>query len=350
MLVTGSAPLNTSRDWPPDHASDIALFDATAEVFQPGGRTVSAGDLIVRADYAASLETIANERSAAIYGGPLGQIVADNMAANGGLITIDDLSAYSTIHTDPVTGSYRGHQVSGPPPGNSGITLIIELLNILEGFDVASMGFGTVEGAHLLIETLKIAFADRFAYLGDPATVDIPLEWLTSKEYAVSRRGDIDMAAATPAAAGQRGTESSYTTHLTTADDEGNIVSMTQTINELFGSKVTVPGTGLMLNNTQAMFDPHPGQPNSVAPNKRVVSSMGAGDCQQGRSTLARNRHSRRRKDLPNGASGNREHHRSPHDPSGGSRGPSSLDARPDRRGRSHVWGRCQMRARSKRS
>jgi len=262
-----------------DHADDIALFPATAEVFQPGGRTLLPGDLIVRGDYAETLEAIAAERSAAIHGGVLGQIVADDMAANGGVITIDDLRQYSTIHNDPVTGTYRGHEISGPPPGNSGITLIIEMLNILEGFDVAGLGFGTVDGSHLLIEVLKIAFADRFEYLGDPATIDIPLGWLTSKDYGVSRKADVDMATASNPAAGRQGTESSspessYTTHLTTADADGNIVSMTQTINELFGSKVTVPGTGLMLNNTQAMFDPHPGQPNSVAPNKRVVSSM----------------------------------------------------------------------------
>jgi gamma-glutamyltranspeptidase/glutathione hydrolase len=262
-----------------DHAADIALFSATAEIFQPKGRTVSPGDLIVRGDYAETLEAIAAERSGVIYGGAIGQIVADDMAANGGLITLDDLVDYSTIHNDPVTGTYRGHQISGPPPGNSGITLIIEMLNILEGFDVAGLGFGSVDGSHLLIEVLKIAFADRFAYLGDPATVDIPLAWLTSEDYGVSRRADIDMTTASAAVAGQQPTESShtessYTTHLTTADAEGNIVSMTQTINELFGSKVTVPGTGLMLNNTQAMFDPHPGQPNSVAPSKRVVSSM----------------------------------------------------------------------------
>ena len=126
-----------------------------------------------------------------------------------------------------------------------------------------------------MIELLKIAFADRFEYLGDPATIDIPLEWLTSKAYAQSRRTDIDLARATVARPGQRvATGSSFTTHLTAADGDGNMVAMTQTINELFGSKVTIPGTGLLLNDTQALFDPHPGQPNSIAPHKRVVSSM----------------------------------------------------------------------------
>ena len=258
-----------------DHAADIARFEVTAAVFQPDGNTVQPGDLIVRPDFADSLTLIAAERSNALYEGALGQAIADDMARNGGLITMDDLRSYATIHNDPVRGTYRGYELAGPPPGNSGITLMIEMLYILEGFDIASMGFGTVDSCHLLLETLKIAFADRFAYLGDPATVDIPLEWLTSKDYGASRQGDIDMTiAASAAVSGVHGAESSYTTHLTTADADGNMVSMTQTINELFGSKVMVPGTGLLLNNTQAMFDPHPGQPNSVASRKRVVSSM----------------------------------------------------------------------------
>ena len=196
------------------------------------------------------------------------------MAANGGLITIEDLREYTTIHTDPVRGTYRGHEISGPPPGSSGVTLIIEILNILQGFDVAGLGFGTIAGSHLIAEALKIAFADRFEYLGDPATVDIPLDWITSKSYATSRRADIDMSRATPQHAGTPHAESSYTTHVTAADADGAMVSMTQTLNELFGSKVTVPGTGVLLNNTQALFDPHPGNPNSITANKRAVSSM----------------------------------------------------------------------------
>ena len=257
-----------------DNAADIARFAETAAVFQPGGRTIEPGDLVVRSDFAESLRLIAAERSDALYNGALGQALADDMVRNGGLITTADLAAYQTIHNEPVRGSYRGYGIAGPPPGNSGITLIIEMLNILEGFDLSAMGFGTVESSHLLIETLKVAFADRFEYLGDPATVDIPLEWLISKEYAASRHDDVAGEQASTAIAGRPGAESSYTTHLTTADADGNMVSMTQTINELFGSKVTVAGTGMLLNNTQAMFDPHPGQPNSVAPNKRVVSSM----------------------------------------------------------------------------
>ena len=257
-----------------ENREDIGRFPATAEIFLPGGAPPTAGQLIVRRDYAESLKAIASNGADELYNGPLGQVIAEDMKRNGGLITIDDLRGYSTLRKDPVRGTYRGFEISGPPPGNTGITLIIEMLNILENFDVSGQGFGTKNGLHLVAESLKIAFADRFEYLGDPAVMEIPLEWLTSKEYAKQRAAGIDMSRASVQVAGTRSSESSNTTHLTTADDEGNMVSMTQTINEVFGSKVTVPGTGVLLNNTQAMFDPPPGNPNSVLPNKRVVSSM----------------------------------------------------------------------------
>jgi gamma-glutamyltranspeptidase/glutathione hydrolase len=257
-----------------DHEEDLRKFPATAEIFLPGGSPPAPGQSIVRRDYAESLKAIASCGAAALYDGPLGHAIAEDMKRNGGLITIDDLRSYSTLRKDPVRGTYRGFEISGPPPGNTGITLIIEMLNILENFDVAGQGFGTEQGLHLLAESLKIAFADRFEYLGDPATMEIPLNWMTSKDYAKQRAAGINTSRASEQRAGTRVSESENTTHLTTADDEGNMVSMTQTINELFGSKVTVPGTGILLNNTQAMFDPHPGNPNSVLPNKRVVSSM----------------------------------------------------------------------------
>ena len=257
-----------------DQQEDLRKFPATAEIFLPDGSPPAPGQNIVRRDYAESLKAIASGGAAALYDGPLGHAIAEDMKRNGGLITIDDLRNYSTLRKDPVRGTYRGFEISGPPPGNTGITLIIEMLNILENFDVAGQGFGTPQGLHLLAESLKIAFADRFEYLGDPAAMEIPLDWMTSKDYAKQRAAGIDTSRASEQRAGTRSSESQNTTHLTTADDEGNMVSMTQTINELFGSKVTVPGTGILLNNTQGLFDPHPGNPNSMLPNKRAASSM----------------------------------------------------------------------------
>ena len=153
------------------------------------------------------------------------------------------------------------------------------MLNILEGFDPRALGFGTAEYFHLIAEVLKIGFADRNACTGDPAFVDIPVERLLSKEHAAARRAQIrpDRAGEYGAIVGMAGgvaAGSAHTTHVTTADADGNVVAMTQTINNLFGSKATVPGTGMLLNNTMALFDPHPGTPASIAPGKRVTSSM----------------------------------------------------------------------------
>ena len=150
------------------------------------------------------------------------------------------------------------------------------MLNILEGFDPRALGFGTAEYFHLIAEVLKIGFADRNACTGDPAFVDIPVERLLSKEHAAARRAQIrpDRAGDYGAARRRWPAGSAHTTHVTTADADGNVVAMTQTINSLFGSKATVPGTGMLLNNTMALFDPHPGTPASIAPGKRVTSSM----------------------------------------------------------------------------
>jgi gamma-glutamyltranspeptidase/glutathione hydrolase len=147
------------------------------------------------------------------------------------------------------------------------------MLNVLEGLDVRALGFGTVDGIHLLAEAMKLAFADRAAATGDPAFVEVPVARLVDKGYAATRRAAIDMAKAGAWTAGVAATPA-HTTHVTVADGDGNVVAATQTLNSLFGSKAMVPGTGLLLNNTMALFDPHPGHVLSVAPGKRMTSSM----------------------------------------------------------------------------
>lgn len=255
--------------------ADLARFPETARTFLPNGRPPAPGDLIVQADLAESLRTIAKEGPEVLYGGALGQVIVDDIQKNGGIMTLEDLRSYRTIPREPLTASYRGYEVTLPSPPCSGGVHILQILRILEGIDVASLGFGTAETLHLLAECFKIAFADRAAHLGDPAKRDVPVEWLISEAYAAQRRSGIDMArVAYPDPGIPPSPESAYTTHITTADAEGNVVAMTQTINEAFGSKVTVPGTGILLNNTMALFDPHPGHPNSVAPGRRMVSSM----------------------------------------------------------------------------
>ncbi|MCZ6888217.1 MAG: gamma-glutamyltransferase, partial [Gammaproteobacteria bacterium] len=168
---------------------------------------------------------------------------------------------------------YRGYEIIGPPPPSAGGVQVIEMLNILEPYDIGVMGFGTADGVHLLAEVLKIAFEDRKKYIGDPAFLDVDVEMLISKDYATQRRAEIDMAAPRMVA-NPNSSESHNTTHLTAADADGNVIATTQTIHAAFGSKVTVPGTGMLLNNTMNIFDPHPGFANSIAPGKRVTSSM----------------------------------------------------------------------------
>ena len=256
---------------------DLAMFPASADVFLPGGLPPCVGDWIVRADYGNTLESVARHGSDVLYTGSIGEQVVEDMAVNGGIITSDDLRDYRIHLREPVRGTYRGYEIVSMAPTSSGGTAIVEMLNILEGFDVAAAGFGTAEGVHLLAESMKIAFADRFEYLGDPGFVDVPVAALTAREYAGSRRGEIDTASARSYSYGSPsayGGEGANTTHLTVADADGNVVSTTQTLNAAFGSRVTTPGTGMLLNNTMNIFDPHPGNSNSIAPGKRMVSSM----------------------------------------------------------------------------
>ncbi|WP_316158883.1 MULTISPECIES: gamma-glutamyltransferase [unclassified Bradyrhizobium] len=255
-------------------ADDLARDPHLAALFLPGGAPVKAGTRVIQSDYAASLRLIAEEGPAALYGGALGAALASYMAENGGLIDAADLAAYRVIERAPIRGLYRGHEIIGPPPPSSSGVHIVQMLNILEGFDVAGLGFGSADAAHLLAEALKIAFADRAVATADPAFVDVPVERLTSKAYAAERRAQIDMRRAQSFRPGLAPTESANTTHVTVADAEGNVVAATQTINGLFGACVQIPGTGMTANNYMYNFDPHPGRALSIAPGKRVFTSM----------------------------------------------------------------------------
>jgi len=255
-------------------AADLRLFADSARTFLPSGEPLRAGQVLKQAEYAATLRTIAAEGPQALYGGAIGARVVEHMAGHDGLITMEDLRSYRTVERAPVRGTYRGYEVAGCPPPTGGGIHLLQILNVLEGHDVAALGFGTVDGIHLLAEALKIAFADRDAATGDPAFFDVPVGRLIAKDYAAARRAGIDMRKASRHGAGVSAAVSAHTTHVTVADADGNIVAATQTINSLFGSKATAPGTGMLLNNTMALFDPHPGHVLSVAPDKRMTSSM----------------------------------------------------------------------------
>jgi gamma-glutamyltranspeptidase/glutathione hydrolase len=257
-----------------DCAPDIAADPGLSALFLPGGGPLQPGARLNQGDYAQSLRLIAQAGPAALYDGPLGEALAGFMAKSGGLIGKADLAAYKPVEREPVRGTYRGFEIIGPPPPASSGVHIVQMLNILEAYDIGALGFGSTETVHLMAEALKIAFADRAVATADPAFVAVPVARLTAKAYADERRAGIDIARAKAWTPGLSGGESADTTHVTVADAAGNVVSTTQTINGLFGACVQIPGTGMIANNYMFNFDPHPGRALSIAPGKRCFTSM----------------------------------------------------------------------------
>lgn len=256
-------------------APDLANDPGLAQMFLPGGKAIAPGSRLVQDDYARTLRRLADDGPDLLYRGALGEAVAAHLQAHGGAISTRDLAAYVPVEREAICGNYRGHTIFGPPPPASAGVHIAQMLNILEGYDIGALGFGTPDGIHLLAEVLKIAFADRAVATADPAFVSVPVERLTSKAYAAERRAGIDMARAKSWSAGKlAGFESADTTHVTVADKDGCVVATTQTINGLFGACVQIPGTGMLANNYMHNFDPHPGRALSIAPGKRVFTSM----------------------------------------------------------------------------
>jgi gamma-glutamyltranspeptidase/glutathione hydrolase len=266
-----------------DSASAIARFPATAEVFLPGGTPPQVGQVIHRHAFARALRQIADEGADTLYTGPLARTVVEDMQANNGLITLDDLADYRVYERAPVKGAYRGYQLVSAAPPSSGGTHIVQMLNLLSAFPIARDGleFGAPGYVHLLAECFKIAFADRREYMADPDLVHVPVDELLSMSYADRRRAEIDPRRAHAHAAEQfaevarfMGGEGSNTTHCTVIDADGTIVSATQTLQSAFGSKVTAGDTGMLLNNHMSLMDPVPGNTNSIEAGKRVLSSM----------------------------------------------------------------------------
>ena len=264
-----------------DRTPDLARDPGLAALFLPGGAPLRAGHRVVQADYAETLRAIARDGAGALYGGALGDALADAMSRTGGIVGREDLEAYRVVEREPIRGTYRGFEILGPPPPASSGVHVAQMLNLLEGFDVRGIGFGSADALHLLAEAMKIAFADRAVATADPAFVDVPVERLTDKGYADDRRRLIDPArtrrwepGVLAGPSGASGGESGCTTHVTVADAEGNVVATTQTVNGLFGACVQIPGTGMIANNYMFNFDPHPGRALSVAPGKRVFTSM----------------------------------------------------------------------------
>ena len=255
-------------------APDLALQKEISAMLLPGGSPLKAGSLLVQGDYAETLRLIAKDGERALHGGPIGDAVAAYVQANGGVLSREDCSSYRPKEREPIRNTYRGWELIMPPPPAASGVHISQMLNIMEAYDVRAMGFGSPDLVHVMAEALKIAFADRAEASGDPDFVDVPVARLISKDYATERRARISMERTQTWGPGIRQGEGKNTTHMTAADRDGNVAACTFTINNTFGARIVIPGTGIIPNNYMHTFDPRPGRALSIAPGKRVTTSM----------------------------------------------------------------------------
>lgn len=276
-----------NADTLPDWHKRLAKWPSSRKIFsRPDGAPLGSGDKLIQTDLAATLEAIAAHGPRGFYRGPVAEKLVASIKDAGGIISLDDLKSYRPIVRQPVRGTYRGYDIVSMPLPSSGGTVLIETLNILEGFHMHELGAQSVDSLHVLIEAMKRGYADRARYLGDPAFVNAPLAQLLSKDYAAKQRATINMAKATPAraiitAAPREGVN---TTHFSVADRDGNAVSNTYTLNFSYGVGLVADGTGVLLNNELDDFTAAPGASNAYGlvgyeanlpgPGKRPLSSM----------------------------------------------------------------------------
>lgn len=270
------------------NARRLALFPEAAGQFLKNGEPYEAGETIVQPDLAETLSQIAVGGPEAFYEGEIAEEIVADMEGAGdytgddGLMTLDDLASYEAKWREPLVGDYRGSEVVAMPPPTSGGVATLQMLEILEGYDLAGQGRYSTDTLHQMAEAEEIAFADRGEYLADPDFVDVPVDELTSEDYAEERRGDIPSDEAgeyEPGSfegSGSEGGETNpdtNTTHVSVVDAEGNAVALTCTIEQSFGSAVVAPGTGFLLNNELTNFS-EPGTANEPEPGKRPRSSI----------------------------------------------------------------------------
>lgn len=270
-------------------ASDtLGKYDESRRIFLNDGKFFKEGDVLRQPELAATLLRLKLRGPREFYEGETARLIVADMKRHNGLMTMEDLRRYVAKERQPVRGTYRGFEIISMPPPSSGGVILLEMLNILEDYDLKSMEWASSHTTHVLIETMRRAFADRAEYMGDTDFVRVPVQGLIDKAYAKRIRDTIDPNRATPSVevrAGQpAGYESGETTHFTVVDREGNAVANTYTLNESYGSKATAKGTGIILNNEMDDFAAKPGTPNTygliqgernaVAPEKRPLSAM----------------------------------------------------------------------------
>ena len=269
------------KAWFGEYPSSVKKF------YKEDGADYVPGDIWKQEDLAKTLERIQNKGKDGFYKGETAKLIADYMRENGGLITLEDLEKYNAVERAPIINDYRGHTIVSMPPPSSGGIILSEMLNILEGFNLNAIGHNSAQYLHLLTETMRRAYADRANYLGDPDfNEDMPLEKLQSKEHAVNLRSTINMRSKSesdPALFAQP-YESEETTHFSVVDKNGNMVSLTYTLEFGYGSHIVVEGAGFLLNNEMGDFNAVPGvtdtsgrigtTPNQIRPEQRMLSSM----------------------------------------------------------------------------
>jgi gamma-glutamyltranspeptidase / glutathione hydrolase len=253
----------------------IGEYPGFAEVFMPGGRAPARGEIFRNPALADTYERLAEEGRDAFYKGEIARVIADYMQANGGFLAYEDLATHRSEWVAPVKVNYRGYEVWQLPPNGQGIAGL-QMLNVLEGWDIGAMGFGSADYLHLFVEAKKLAFEDRARFYADPEFTEVPTEALISKAYADERRKLIDPARA--AQAFPHGDpavlERSDTIYLTVADADGNMVSLIQSNYRGMGSGMTPPGLGFVLQDRGEMFSLEPGHPNVYAPGKRPFHTI----------------------------------------------------------------------------
>ncbi len=235
----------------------LQRWESSAGVFMPNGRPIPAGEVLRQPHLASTYRTLVAEGRDAFYRGPIGRTIAEYVQQQGGVLATEDLKQHHSDWVEPISTNYRGYDVYEFPPNTQGITAL-EMLNILEGYDLQSLGFQTAEYIHLFLEAKKLAFADRDQYVSDPAFVDVPVEQLLSKAYAEQLRAKINPLKATPHFVPGLETEGD-TMYLCVADDQGNVVSLIQSLYNGFGSGVVGGDTGILLQNRGSYFSLIPG-------------------------------------------------------------------------------------------
>ena len=271
-----------------EEKSTLGKWSSSKAIFFKNGEPLKSGDLLVQKDLAKSLRLIAKQGAKAFYQGEIATKIAKEMQSHGGTMTLEDLKAYKVVERQPIIGDYRGYKVVTMPPPSSGGVHLIEILNMLEHYPIKEDGVNSAKNIHHMAESMKLAYADRSEYLGDPDFVKIPVTGLTSKAYANERVKTIDDNKARLSSTIKPGKpqpyESDQTTHFSVMDKAGNAVAVTYTLNLNFGSGIVVEGTGILLNNEMDDFSVKPGVPNAfglvggtanaIEAKKRPLSSM----------------------------------------------------------------------------